>query len=186
MIESSEGKKRIFYIVVLVLTLIVTIISTTIAYYSFVQSQKPESTELYTGKLEIDYIDGVYIRNPELWPKKTVDFNTKENVYRNNFAVTSSGTLDQTITIDLNMAYNEFKEGALKYKLYSEKGKELATGIVPKEGKTTIISNLYLAYNGTAKYTLIIWLGEMKYNQNTEMGKAMSGRIDIHSKQLKY
>ena len=55
MIESSESKKRIFYTIVLILTLVAMIISTTIAYFSYVQSQKDESTELYTGKLEINY-----------------------------------------------------------------------------------------------------------------------------------
>jgi len=186
MIESSENKKRIFYIVVLILTLIATLISTTLAYYSFVRSQKDESTKLYTGKLEIDYIDGVYIKNPELWPKKSVDFNATANVYRNNFAVTSSGTLDQTISIDLVVTNNEFREGSLRYNLYSDKGIELSTGNVPKDGSINLINNLFLAHDGTSKYVLIIWLRETKNNQNSDMGKTVTGKINIYSKQLKY
>ena len=62
MIESSDGKKKIFYTIVLVLTLIAMIISTTIAYFSLVSSQKDEGTKLYTGRLDINYIDGVNIK----------------------------------------------------------------------------------------------------------------------------
>lgn len=184
--ESSESKKRIFYTIVLFLTLVAMIISTTIAYFSFVESQKDEGTELYTGRLEIDYIDGVYIKNPELWPLTNVNFNTKEKVYRNNFAIISSGTLDQTIAIELKITNNEFSDGALKYKLFSDTGKEISTGGVPKSGEIILTQNLYLAHDGTAKYVLIIWLNEKNNNQNYDMGKSITGKINVYSKQLKY
>ena len=59
MMESSEEKKKIFYTIVLILTLITMIVGATLAYFSLVGSQKEEGTVLYTGKLEINYIDGV-------------------------------------------------------------------------------------------------------------------------------
>ena len=105
MMESSNEKKQIFYTIVLLLTLIIMIISTTIAYFWLVSSQKDEGTKLYTGKLEINYIDGTYIKDPELWPMEKPSYNTYENVYRNTFQVTSSGTLDQTISVDLIWRY---------------------------------------------------------------------------------
>ena len=184
--ESSEGKKRVFYTIVLLLTLICMLISTTIAYYSFVRSQKDEGTELYTGMLSIDYIDGVYIKNPELWPVKKVDFNTTKDVYRNTFKVVSSGTLDQTIAIDLIITRNDFYPGALKYKLYSENGKLLSSGKVPQEGNVNLVSDLFLAHNGIAKYVLIVWLDNTNYNQNFEMESVITGKLNIYSKQIKY
>ena len=95
MMESSESKKSLFYMIVLVLTLIIMIIGATMAYFSLMSSQKEEGTVLYTGKLEINYIDGVYIRNPELIPTKNPGYNTYKGVYRNSFSVASSGTLEQ-------------------------------------------------------------------------------------------
>jgi hypothetical protein len=83
------------------------------AYFSLVSSQKEEGTVLYTGKLEINYIDGTYIKNPELMPVKNPGYNTYKGVYRNSFSVASSGTLEQTIELELEVASNEFIENAI-------------------------------------------------------------------------
>lgn len=156
------------------------------AYFKLIASQKEEGTVLYTGKLEINYIDGVYIKNPELVPIKNPGYNTYKGVYRNSFSVASSGTLEQTITLELEVSSNEFKENAMKYAIFNQDGKKIANGNVPKEGKATLASNMYLEATGTAKYTLMIWLDNTNYNQNDEMGKTIVGKINIHSKQLKY
>lgn len=187
MMESSQEKKKMFYMIVLVLTLIAMIIGATLAYFSFIGSQKNEGTVYYTGTLEVNYIDGVYIRNPILYPIKNVNYNTYDKVYRNNFAVKSSGTLDQNLQIDLNISKNEFLDNALKYAIYNEKGYEIGNGYVPREtGTVTLADNIYLASNDTARYTLIIWLDNTNYNQNEEMGHIITGSISIHAVQIKY
>ena len=186
MMESSEEKKRIFYTIVLILTLITMIVGATLAYFSLIGSQKEEGTVLYTGKLEINYIDGVYIRNPELMPMKEPGYDTYEGVYRNTFAVASSGTLDQTISIELQITNNEFRENAIKYAIFNDKGQKLTTGLISNTDKVTLASNMYLEPTGTARYTLILWLDNTNYNQNSEMGKTITGRINVHSRQLRY
>ena len=186
MIENSQEKKKMFYMIVLILTLITMIIGATLAYFSLVASQKEEGTVLYTGTLEINYIDGVYIQNPTLYPLKNVNYNTYKDVYRNNFTVKSSGTLDQNIQIDLNITKNEFAGDALKYIVYNEKGYEMTSGYVPQSGKVTIANNMYLASNDMAKYTLIIWLDNTNYNQNFEMGNTITGSITVYATQIKY
>lgn len=169
------------------MTLIIMIIGTTIAYFSLVSSQKDEETKLYTGKLEINYIDGTYIKDPELWPMDKPSFNTYDNVYRNTFQVTSSGTLDQTISVDLIVSRNDFEQGVIRYVIYSETGVELSSGNVPQEtGKVNLTNNLFLKHDGTAKYTLIIYLKSTDYNQNFSMGSAITGKLVVTSKQLKY
>ena len=45
MMESSEEKKKIFYTIVLILTLITMIVGATLAYFSLVGSQKEETSE---------------------------------------------------------------------------------------------------------------------------------------------
>lgn len=186
MMESNIKKKNLFYTIVLILTLITMIVGVTLAYYKLVASQKEDSTVLYTGTLQIEYLDGVYIKNPELYPLKNVNYNTYKNVYRNNFSVTSTGTLEGIISIDANITKNEFSENALKYAIYNSEGVEMARGNVPKSGKFNLTSNLYLNSHATTKYTLIIWLDNTNYNQNFEMGKTVTGKIDIYAKQLKY
>ena len=184
--ESSLKKKNLFYTIVLILTLITMIIGATLAYYKLLASQKEEGTVLYSGTLQIEYLNGVYIQNPNLYPIKKVDYNTYDNVYRNNFAIVSTGTLEGTVAIDVDITKNEFYENALKYVIYNNEGVEMKSGYVPKEGKFNLASNLYIKSNSTIKYTLIIWLDNTNYNQNFEMGKTVSGKIDIYAKQLKY
>ena len=186
MTESSLKKKNLFYTIVLILTLITMIIGATLAFYQLMSSQKEEGTVLYSGTLQVEYLDGVYIKNPDLYPTKHVDYNTYNGVYRNNFAVISTGTLEGTMAIDVNITKNEFQENALKYAIYNSEGVQMDNGYVPKSGKFNLTSNIYIKSNSTVKYTLIIWLDNTNYNQNFEMGKTVSGRIDIYAKQLKY
>lgn len=186
MIESSESKKSLFYMIVLVLTLITMIIGATLAYFSLLSSQKEEGTVLYTGKLEINYIDGVYLQNPEFIPMGEPTYDTYDDVYRNTFSVSSSGTLEQTIALELEVTYSSFSATGLKYAIFNENGQRITKGTVPNEGKVTMASDMYLAPTGTAKYTLIIWLADTGKKQNYDMGKKIVGKINIHSKQMRY
>lgn len=185
MVENNNDKKSIFYMIVLILTLITMIIGASLAYFRLIASQKEEGTVLYTGTLQISYIDGTYIKNPELYPIKSVTYHTYNNVYRNNFAVTSSGTLDQTISVDLDVAKNEFAPNAIKYAIYNSSGERMATGSVPKTGSVTLARNMFLAHDSTARYTLIIWLDNTNYNQNFEMGNIINGKITVYAKQTR-
>ena len=186
MIESSAEKKRLFYLIVLILTLITMAIGATLAYLKLVGSQKEEGTVLYTGTVKINYIDGRYIEDPELVPMTSVGYNTYDNVYRNNFSITSTGTLDQTIDISMEIENNEFSENALKYLLYSEKGNQLASGNIPKTGEIPLVNNVFLGHGETATYTLIIWWGSTSSNQNSEMGSTITAKINAEAKQVKY
>ncbi len=186
MIESSNEKKRLFYMIVLILTLITMIIGATLAYLKLVGSQKEEGTVLYTGTVKINYIDGKYVDDSELLPLAGVDYNTTKNVYRNNFAIESTGTLAQTIAIDMEIKKNEFKENSLKYVIYSENKNQLATGYLPKSGTVNLASNIFLGHDETAHYTLIIWWVSTGANQNDEIGSTISGRITATAKQMKY
>ena len=186
MIESSNEKKQLFYIIVLILTLITMIIGATFAYFKLVGSQKKDGTVLYTGTLQINYIDGKYITNPELFPVKSVDYSTYDKVYRNHFGITSTGTLDQTVSIDIDITTNEFPENVLKYNVYNNEGMQLATGNVPKSGNINLANNIFLGHGETAYYTVIIWWQSTNYNQTVEMGSVVTGRINATAKQIKY
>ena len=186
MTENSPSKKRIFYLVVLILTFITMIVGMAMAYYSFVGSQKEEGTVIYTGTLKINYIDGVYMKNPTLRPLNSVDYNTTEDVYRNNFQVTSNGTLNQTIDVNLIVTFNGFYANELKYVLYNSSGTKLATGYIPESGKVNLISNTFLPSNSEATYSLIIWWNNGEDKLQTEMGSSISGRIEVDAKQIKY
>ncbi len=185
MLESSTKKKDLLYIIVLILTLIVMIIGATFAYFKLVGSQKEEGTVLYTGTLKINYLDGTEINDPVLLPTTNVNYDTHNNVYRNNFEITSTGTLDQTISVDLEITRNDFNENELKYVLYSNQGKQLATGNVPKTGTINLTNNVFLGSKETAKYTLIIWWNSTNTNQMPTTDSIITGRINADAKQIR-
>jgi len=185
MVENNQENKSFFYMIILVITLITMIIGATLAYFKLVASQKEEGTVLYTGTLQINYIDGTYIKNPELYPLNYVTYNTYKDVYRNNFSVVSSGTLDQTISVDLDVSNNEFAPNAIKYAIFNSKGEQMSTGFVPKTGSVTLAQNMFLRHDAMAQYTLIIWLDNTNYNQNFEMGNKISGKITVYAKQTR-
>ena len=185
MVESSAKKKELFYIIVLILTFIAMIVGATFAYFKLVSSQKEEGTVLYTGTLRINYINGTEIEDPELLPVEAVDYNTHNNVYRNNFEIVSTGTLDQTISVDLEITRNDFGENALRYVLYSNQGKQLASGNVPKSGTINLTNNVFLGHQETARYTLIIWWNSTNSDQTSEVGRTITGRINAEAKQIR-
>lgn len=176
------------YMLLLLFTLLFVSISTTLSYLSLIKSQKEEGTKLYTGKLEINYLDGVYIKNPELSPiSSTPNYSTYDNVYRNTFIVTSSGTLNQTISVDMEITKNDFSDDVIRYIIFNANGEKMTQGgIKNKLGKINLVDNLYLAYDGQAKYTLILWYASTGYDQSKEMGYSLCGRIKVYSKQVRY
>ena len=135
--------------------------------------------------MKINYISGTEINNPELLPIESVDYNTHEKVYRNNFEIASTGTLDQTISVDLEVTRNDFSAGTLKYVLYSNQGKQLASGDVPKTGSINLTNNVFLGHGESARYTLIIWWYSTNSNQTAEIGNIITGRINAEARQIR-
>ena len=179
-----EEKKNFFYIIMMILTLITVIIGAAFAAYTFLHSQKEGSTNVYTGTLSIEYIEGTRIYLNKIYPTYNPGFNETENVYKNTFRVRNTGTLDGVLRINIDIRVNEFKNNSLKYKVFNSKGNELTTGSVPSEGNLEIINNVLLPSNETSEYTVLIWLDETGENQNTEMRRTLSGsiRADVSQK----
>ncbi len=179
-----EEKKNFFYIIMMILTLITVVIGAAFAIYTFLHSQKEGGTNVYTGTLSIVYTEGerIYLKN--IYPTYNPQFNETENVYKNSFTITNTGTLEGVLRINIEIKNNEFNAGSLKYKLFNSDGNELTTGNVPKTGNFEIINNVLLESNATVTYTVIIWLDESGDNQNEEMRKTLLGnvRADISQK----
>lgn len=186
MVEDSNKKNKTFLMIIIFLTLITMIIGATLAYYSLISSQRKEGTELYTGYLQINYVDGVYVKNPDLYPINNVYYNTYDKVYRNTFSIVSSGTLNQTLSIKMNITKNEFSPNVLRYAVYSTNGNELARGTLPQSGEVNLVDNIYLESKGTATYTVIVWWQDNGTNQAYEAGHEITAKITAYSKQAKY
>ena len=185
--ENSKNKKDIFYFVVLILTLITMTIGITFTYFSMIAKEKDDGTRIQTGTLAINYIEGKTINTYALMPINEPTLNTKYSVYKKEFYVSSTGTLDQTLDLYINITKNEFSPNALKYALYNSLNRKIADGYIPVEAGEKILmrSGVYLKNNTTEKFTVLIWLQENNQNQDHEMGNTFIGGFDITATQLK-
>lgn len=184
--NNSRSKTDIFYVIVLVLTLIVMIVGVTFTYFSLIASDKEDSTNIKTGTLAINYIDGDDIDTYALMPISEPDLNTKYSVYKKKFSVKSTGSLDQTLDIYMFVTDNDFNDNILGYSLYDSSGKKLSKGNVPKSGKILLDSGIYLKSNERKEFTVLIWLNDNGKNQDYEMGNSFKGGFDITASQIKY
>lgn len=182
---KSQSKSSLFYLIILILTMIVLIIGISFTYYSLVSSDKEDSTIIKTGTLEINYIDGKAISTGNLIPINEPDLNTENFVYKKNFSVNSTGTLEQNINIYLEIKQNDFKDNMLGFALYDGSNK-LSSGTIPKSGKVLLKDNLYLKNKSTNNYTVLIWLIENNENQDNQMGNMLKGGFYIEANQIKY
>ena len=114
-----KSKNDIFYLILFVLTIITMIVGITFTYFSLIASEDEDSTKVQTGSISINYIDGEKIDTYALIPINEPTLNTKYSVYKKRFAVSSNGSLDQTLDIYINVTDNKFKNDALGFSLYN-------------------------------------------------------------------
>ena len=184
--NNSKSKSDLFYFIVLILTLIIMVIGVTFTYFSLIASDKEDSTIIKTGTLAINYVDGNAIDTYALMPINEPDLSTKYSVYKKNFSVKSTGTLDQTLDIYMYITNNEFDDNILGYSLYDSAGNKLSKGDIPKNGRILLDSGIYLKSNEEKKFTVLIWLKENNKQQDYEIGKTFTGGFDITTSQIKY
>ena len=181
--ESHANRKDFFYIVVLILTFITVVVGMTFAIYAWIFRHEEGSSAVYTGTLSIEYLSGNIIDFNLLWPASKPNFDTKDNVYRNEFRVTNTGSLGGIIDVKINVELNEFSNDTLMYVLYNSSGEELITGNLNGTDDVVIASNVLLDAGAKENYVLIVWLNESNQNQNTEMRKDFVGTISVDANQ---
>ena len=181
--QRADIKKNIFYYTLLIMTLIIAIIGATYATYIFLHKQKEGTSAVYTGTLTINYISGDIIKCQNLIPIETPNFNTKDRVYRNNFQVKNTGTLNSLVTIYLDINTNEFSDNNLFYSLYNKNGEIINESKLKGTGTIEVINNMLLKTEEMTEYTLLIWLKENGENQNEDMRKKLTGKIRVEANQ---
>lgn len=190
--NNTANKKDIFYIIVLILTFITVIVGATFAIYTFIFQQEEGTSAVYTGTLNIEYLSGEIISVGLLYPREKPTLDETHNVYKNNFKVTNTGSLDSVIEVFIDIKENQFSNKTLEYALYDEEGEEISTGYVEGRNSNSIANNIELkGYKinednkdyETKTYTLLIWIRDNGENQNLEMKKILTGLIRVDAQQ---
>ena len=183
MYTTTKKKKDFFYIVILLLTLVVVVVGATIAAFYFLRQHEEGASNVYTGTLQISYLSGEIIDFHLLYPTNNPNYDTKDNVYRNNFKVANIGTLDSVISVFVDINKNEFSDDIILYKFYNSDKEELATGVFSGTGEVNVASNVILESEKEVEYTLVVWLKETGVNQNEEMRRSLTGKIRVEANQ---
>lgn len=181
--NSASSKKEFFYIVVLILTFITVIIGATFALYYWIFSQEEGSSAVYTGTLSIEYLSGDIIDSQLLKPSTQPNLETVDNIYRNNFRVTNTGSLDILLDIVVVINENEFSDKTLMYLLYDGNEEVIGSGYIEGEDYILMANDVVLKNGITEDYVLLVWLNENGELQNSEMRKNLMGRIRIDASQ---
>lgn len=182
-LNNTASKKDLFYMVVLILTLVAVIIGATFAAYYFLHRQEEGSSNVYTGTLSIEYLSGTIIHGYSLTPTSEPAYEETENIYKNNFKVTNTGTLESIISVNVDVNTNEFSDDVLMYKLYNDQGEVIEKDNFNGEGNKELVANIILPSNVTVEYTLMIWIKETGELQNDEMRKELEGTIKVDANQ---
>lgn len=182
-VNNNVNKKDFFYIIVLILTFITVIVGAAFAIYAFIFSQEEGTSAVYTGNLSIEYLSGDIINVNLLYPTEKPSLDTDYNVYKNNFRVTNTGSLDSVLEIGVDINKNEFSNRTLMYILFNDEEKEIASGYVEGNKRSVLASNVSLENNTTQEFNLIIWIADNGQNQNTEMKKTLTGKIRVDASQ---
>lgn len=181
----TKDKKDFFYVIVLILTIITMIVGVTFAVYSLVKTQEDSNSSVYTGTLQIEYLKGRVVKLESLFPREKPTLKDKDNIYRNDFEVKNTGSLDANLTIVLEIKDNVFSSDIVGYSIYNE-NEEIKSGQIDgDEGDFILVENLRLKNNETENYTLVMWLVENYKNQNNEMLRYLTGSIRIDATQVK-
>lgn len=186
--EKQQQIKRIntYYIIILILCLIITIIGITLAYYSLLGSEKKDATQISTGTLVASFEDGIEINSPYFIPRhKPTSLNDNQYLYTNKLKIENTGTLNQVFDLYLTININEFKNNSLKYIIYNTNGNQVKDGNIIKSGEMKLLESTYLKTNDKAEYTLAIWLEENNQNQNDEQAKKLNGTLRVEAIQSK-
>lgn len=183
---EKEKKVNVYYLIILFLTLIILAVGVTFAYFTLAGKEDDDSTQIWTGTLSINYVDGKEIKAYDLFPIDEPKLGDTMFVYTKNFSVTSNGTLDQTINLYIDITKNEFVSNHLRYSLYDSNGNKLTTGGIPSNGKILMTSDVFLKSGETKDFTVLLWLMETRENQDDEQDCSFSGEFDIFANQIKY
>lgn len=183
---EKDKKVNVYYLVVLILTLIIMAVGISFAIFTLAGKEKDDSTQIWTGTLSINYVDGKEINVYNLFPINEPKLGDEMFVYTKKFSVTSNGSLDQTIDLYIDIKENEFISDHLRYALYDSNGNKINTGGISKDGKVLMTSGIFLKSGGTKDFTVLLWLQETFENQNNEQDCSFKGEFDIFANQIKY
>ena len=91
------NKKEKIILVVYLFVILILGAGITYSFFLLADRAKEDSTKVYAGKLDVNYIEGSQVIADILYPIPEPNFNVEKDVYKNRFTVSSEGTLEQNI-----------------------------------------------------------------------------------------
>ena len=169
------SKRPYIFAITLSLILVVTIISTSYAFFTASVTGTGNNTVITSGNMAIDFTDGPEVGLNGALPGQYVE---------KTFSVTNTGTVDTYYDIYLSDLLNNFADKTdLVYTLTSNNGGQSISQTVMPDISTKIVSNKMLPVGTTHNYTLRVDFLETNTNQDDNKGKTFSTVIRINEVQ---
>lgn len=183
----TSSKNNIFYLLVLIFTMITLIVGMTFTYFSLFSKEPTDATKIKAGTLAINYIDGRTFDTYALLPTNEPTLDTKFSVYKKSFSVASTGTLDQVMDIYMDVTRSDFDAGALYFAFYDSNGKKINKSSIPNTGRVLLASNVFLSAGTSKTFTVLIWLQDNANNKEYDENDYFVGGfyIDARHAELK-
>ena len=167
-------KKRIIISSIIIVVFTVIIIGASYAYYtSNVSILNPikNGMNIGTTKINILYEDEDQINVENMIPGDSFD---------KSFTLTNQGSTAQSYKIVINNLVNEFERYEDITYILTENGKEIASGILPKDESNNELSKVLTIGVGESKtYKLTVIYNNVDANQLVDAGKVLSGKIYV-------
>ena len=173
--EVKENKRKYVIAIVLALLLVVTIVTSSYAYFVGEVSGTSKETVITTGNMAIEFTDGPEVSLDNALPGQSI---TK------TFSVRNVGDIATSYDIYLSDLINTFNDRTdLVYTLTSSSGANILTETEVPDVSSKIVSNQEIEVNEEHNYTLTIKFKETSDNQDDNKGKTFSTIIRINEVQ---
>mgnify|MGYP003318211910 CR=1 FL=1 len=167
-----KKKKSLFMAIALLVLLIVIIAGSTYAYFiATINNDNAVDADIQARTLGLHFEDGAEINLPDALPGQTVI---------KKFSVENTGTESTTYNIYINDLINQFiNTDEVVYELSSTNGGATITERAFPTASGVIASNIEIPKDTTQEYTMTIRYINTNSSQNIDMGKKISGVIQI-------
>ena len=174
--NPKKGSKRPYIVgIVLALVLVITITITSYAFFTATISNTtaPNENVITTGTMALEFTDG---------PEVTLENAVPGSQVVKTFKVKNSGSVETRYDVYFSRLINTFADRAdLVYTIESNDGgySNLTEKILPSEAAKLVDQQL-IGVNEEHNYTLTIKFKESNDNQNNNLNKKFSTKLDIN------
>ena len=167
-----DNKSKIL-VEIIILSLFISIISTTYAYFTIMVNGKSNTNIVESGSMLLSFEDGPSISMDNMLPNQSIE---------KTFTIENLGTIDTSYDVYFSELINTFQDkNDLVYTLISSNGCSVPTKkVVPSVSGEKLINQCSIDKGTKHSYTLKITFLETEDDQNDNLGRGFSTKLSLN------